>query len=224
MSDPSGIVAPERRGISYFLGWWFFRIYTGLYHRRQVFNEERIPRTGGVILASNHLSYIDPPLVGCSTRRVIHYLARASAFKGAIGGAILRSWNSIPVDRDGGSTKGLRTILERLREGRAIMMFPEGTRSPDGTQQTSRPGIGLMIAKSDAPVIPVRVFGTYEAYGRHHAIPRPRRVQVKFGEALRFKELRVEASECNPDRRREVYDEITAKLMATIALLESSRD
>ena len=224
MSDPSGIVAPERRGISYFLGWWFFRIYTGLYHRRQVFNEERIPRTGGVILASNHLSYIDPPLVGCSTRRVIHYLARASAFKGAIGGAILRSWNSIPVDRDGGSTKGLRTILERLREGRAIMMFPEGTRSPDGTQQTSRPGIGLMIAKSDAPVIPVRVFGTYEAYGRHHAIPRPRSVQVKFGEALGFKELRVEASECNPDRRREVYDEITTKLMATIALLESRTD
>jgi len=224
MSDPLGTAAPERRGIGYFLGWWFFRIYTGLYHRRQVFNEERVPRTGGVILASNHLSYIDPPLVGCSTRRVIHYLARASAFKGAIGGAILRSWNSIPVVRDGGSAKGLRTILERLKEGRAIMMFPEGTRSPDGTQQSARPGIGLMIAKSDAPVIPVRVFGTYEAYGRHHAIPRPRRVQVKFGEALKFKELRAEASGCNPDRRREVYDEISSELMSTIAALEPKTD
>ncbi len=224
MSDPLGMAAPERKGMGYFIGWWFFRIYTGLYHRRQVFNEEHVPRTGGVILASNHLSYIDPPLVGCSTRRVIHYLARASAFKSAIGGAILRSWNSIPVDRDGGSARGLRTILERLREGRAIMMFPEGTRSPDGTQQPARPGIGLMIAKSDAPVIPVRVFGTYEAYGRHHVIPRPRRVQVMFGKALKFKELRAEASECNPERRREVYDEISAELMATIALLESKTD
>ncbi len=224
MSDPSGTAAPECRGIGYFLGWWFFRIYTGLYHRRQVFNEERVPRTGGVILASNHLSYIDPPLVGCSTRRIIHYLTRASAFKSSIGGAILRSWNSIPVDRDGGSAKGFRTILERLREGRAIMMFPEGTRSPDGIQQPCRPGIGLMIAKSDAPVIPVRVFGTYEAYGRHHAIPRPRRVQVKFGEALDFKELRAEASECNPDRRREVYDEISTELMSTIAALDPKTD
>ena len=224
MSDSSGTAAPERRRIGYFLGWWFFRFYTGLYHRRQVFNEESVPRTGGVILASNHLSYIDPPLVGCSTRRVIHSLARASAFKGAIGGAILRSWNSIPVDRDGDSAKGLRTILERLREGRAIMMFPEGTRSSDGTQQPARPGIGLMIAKSDAPVIPVRVFGTYEAYGRHHAIPRPRRVQVKFGEALEFKELRAEASECNPDRRREIYNEISSKLMSAIALLEPKTD
>lgn len=224
MSDPSGTVAPERRGIGYFLGWWFFRIYTGLYHRRRVFNEERVPRAGGAILAANHMSYIDPPLVGCSTRRVIHYLARSSAFKSAIGGAILRSWNSIPVDRDGGSAKGLRTILERLRGGCAIMMFPEGTRSPDGTQQHARPGIGLMIAKSDTPVIPVRVFGTYEAYSRHHAIPRPRRVQVKFGEALDFKKLRAKAAGCNPDRRREVYDEISAELMSTIAALEPKTD
>ena len=224
MSDHSGTVAPERRGIGYFLGWWFFRIYTGLYHRRQVFNEERIPRAGGVILAANHLSYIDPPLVGCSTHRVIHYLARSSAFKSAIGGAILRSWNSIPVDRDGGSAKGLRTILERLREGRVIMMFPEGTRSLDGTQQPARPGIGLMIAKSDATVIPVRVFGTYEAYGRHHSIPRPRHVQIKFGAALKFKELRAEAAGCNPDRRREVYDEISAELMSTIAALKPKTD
>ena len=125
MSDSSGTAAPERRGIGYFIGWWFFRIYTGLYHRRQVFNEESVPRTGGVILASNHLSYIDPPLVGCSTRRVIHYLARASAFKGAIGSAILRSWNSIPVDRDGGSAKGLRTILERLREAKDKAEFDQ---------------------------------------------------------------------------------------------------
>ena len=224
MSDSPGTGPLERAGMGYFFGWWFFRIYTGMYHRRQVFNEERVPRTGGVILASNHLSYIDPPLVGCSTRRIIHYLARASAFKGSIGGTILRSWNSIPVDRDGGSAKGLRTILDRLKEGRAIMMFPEGTRSPDGTQQPARPGIGLMIAKSDTPVIPVRVFGTYEAYGRHHAIPRPRRVQVKFGKALKFKELRAKAAECNPDRRREVYDKISAELMATIALLEPKID
>ncbi|MBR90570.1 MAG: 1-acyl-sn-glycerol-3-phosphate acyltransferase [Verrucomicrobiales bacterium] len=215
---------PERASIGYFTGWWFFRIYTGLYHRRRVFNEERVPRTGGVILAANHLSYIDPPLVGCSTRRVIHYLARESAFKNPIGGAILRSWNSIPVDRDGGSAKGLRTILERLREGRAIMMFPEGTRSPDGTQQPARGGIGLLIAKSKSPVLPVRVFGTFEAFGRRHLIPRPCGVSVKFGELMEFEELRAEANEANPDRRRGIYRQISGNLMDAIAALKAEQD
>jgi len=224
MSGSLNNVSPERKGLGYFLGWWFFRLYTRLYHRRKVFNVERVPPTGGVILAANHLSYIDPPLIGCSTRRVIYYLARESAFKNTIGGAILRSWNSIPVDRDGSGAKGLRTILERLNEGRAIMMFPEGTRSPDGKQQVVQSGIGLMIAKSNAPVIPVRVFGTYEAYGRHHTVPRPKRVKVKFGAPLAFKELRAESNDCTSDRRREIYQKLSEELMATIASLEPKTD
>jgi 1-acyl-sn-glycerol-3-phosphate acyltransferase len=213
----------ERRGLSYFLGCWFFRVYTVLYHRRRVFNEERVPRAGGAILAANHLSYIDSLLVGCSTRRFIHFLARESAFKNLLG-VILRSWGCIPVDRDGGSAKGLRTILERLREGRAIMMFPEGTRSPDGTQQPAKSGIGLLIAKSNAPVIPVRVFGTYEAFGRHLLFPRPGRVQVKFGPPLNFKKLRAEAADCTSNRRREIYGQLSGELMTAIAGLEPKTD
>jgi len=214
----------ERRGLGYFLGWWFFRIFTGLYHRRQVFNEERVPRIGGVIIAANHLSYIDPPLIGCSTRRVIHYLARESAFKSALGGTILRSWNCIPIDRDGGSARGLRTFLNHLRDGCAIMMFPEGTRSSDGAPQPAQHGIGLLIAKSQAPVLPVRVFGTYEAFGRHRLIPRPWKLRVKFGAPLDFKSLRIEAANCTPERRREIYEQLAADLMSAIASLEPKRD
>ena len=213
----------ERRSFSYSLGWWFFRVYTWLYHQRRVFNEERVPRTGGAILAANHLSYIDPTLVACSTRRFIHFLARESAFKCLLG-VILRSWGCIPVDRDGGSAKGLRTILNRLREGRAIMMFPEGTRSPDGTQQPARGGIGLLIAKSDAPVIPVRVFGTFEAFGRHQFFPRPWRVGVKFGAPRNFKKLRAEAANCTPNRRREIYGQLSQELMSAISGLEPQTD
>ena len=80
------------------------------------------------------------------------------------------------------------------------------------------------VAKSGAPVIPIRIFGTYEAYGRHRTIPRPRRVQVKFGEALDFKELRDEAAECNPDRRREIYQEISEELMVAVANLKAKMD
>ena len=224
MSESEEKAVRERMGAGYFLGWSFFRIYSFLYHRRKVFNRERVPMEGGVIIAANHLSFLDPIFVGSSTKRVIHYLARESAFNSKIGGAILRSWNSIPVDRDGGGAKGLRMILQRLKEGGAIMMFPEGTRSPDGTPQPARPGIGLMIGKSTAPVLPVRIFGSYEAYGRHLKFPRPKKVKVKFGEPMDFKELREEAKKSSPDRRKEVYEEMAVELMDTINGMEPVSD
>ena len=78
-------------------------------------------------------------------------------------GALLRTWNSVPVDRDGGGAAGLKAILDRLLAGGAIILFPEGTRTTDGKLQPARSGIGLTVIKSDAVVIPVRVFGTFEA-------------------------------------------------------------
>jgi hypothetical protein len=85
-------------------------------------------------------------------------------------GAVLRSWNSVPVDRDGGGAAGLKIILGRLLAGGAIILFPEGTRTRMAGLQPARSGIGLTVIKSDAPVVPVRTFGTFEAYGRHHQI------------------------------------------------------
>jgi hypothetical protein len=96
-----------------------------------------------------------------------HQLSRAREpfpFPGV--GALLRSWNSVPVDRDGGGAAGLKAILDRLLAGGAIILFPEGTRTKDGRLQKARSGIGLTVIKSDAVVIPVRTFGTFEAYGK----------------------------------------------------------
>ena len=101
-------------------------------------------------------------------------------------GALLRSWNSVPVDRDGGGAKGLKKILDRLLAGGAIILFPEGTRTKDGSLQPARSGIGLTVIKSAAPVVPVRVFGTFEAYGRHVKFPRPHRVGFKIRPADGF--------------------------------------
>src|SRR5690606_38141535 len=124
----------------------------------------------------------DPPLVGAGLEREINYLARESLFRFPGIGALLRSWNSVPVDRDGGGAAGLKKILDRLLAGGAIILFPEGTRSRDGKLQPARSGVGLTVIKSDAPVVPVHVFGTYEAYGRHMIFPRPfHRVVVKYG-------------------------------------------
>lgn len=210
--------------LSYRIGWSGFRLMFATYFRWRVFGAENVPLKGGVILASNHASYLDPPLVGSGLRRDINYLARASLFRFPIMGSVLRSWNSVPVDRDGGGAKGLKIILDRLLAGGAIILFPEGTRTTDGKLLPARSGIGLTVIKSTAPVVPVRVFGTFEAYGRHHKFPRPRRVAVKYGRPMNFETLRAEAKTCDKARLKEIYQQVADEIMAAIAKLEPKSD
>jgi 1-acyl-sn-glycerol-3-phosphate acyltransferase len=210
--------------LSYRLGWTCFRLMYSTYFRWSVFNPERVPLTGGVILASNHSSFLDPPLVGSALKRDINYLARESLFRYPGVGALLRSWNSVPVDRDGGGARGLKNILDRLLAGGGIILFPEGTRSRDGKLQPARSGIGLTVIKSNAPVIPVRTFGTFEAYGRNQKIPLPKRVAVKYGQPMNFEKLRAEAKTCDKARLKEIYQQIADEIMAAIAKLEPRAD
>jgi 1-acyl-sn-glycerol-3-phosphate acyltransferase len=210
--------------LSYRLGWIFFRTVYATYFHWRVFNPERVPETGPVILASNHASFIDPPLVGAGLKRGINYLARESLFRFPGVGALLHSWQAVPVDREGGGAAGLKAILDRLLAGGGIILFPEGTRTSDGQLQPARSGIGLVVVKSAAPVVPVRVFGTYAAYGRHIKFPRPRRISVKYGEPMLFKASRAEAKNCSKPRLKELYQEIANEIMAAIAQLEPRAD
>jgi len=206
--------------LSYRIGWNGFRLMYATYFRWRVCGAENVPASGGVILASNHASFLDPPLVGSGLRRDINYLARESLFRFPGIGALLRSWNAVPVDRDGGGAKGLKIILARLLAGNAIILFPEGTRTPDGQLQPARSGIGLTVIKSTAPVVPVRVFGTFAAYGRNHLFPRPHRVMVKYGRPLDFAQLRAEAQTCDKTRLKAIYQQVADEIMAAIAKLE----
>ena len=131
----------------------------------------------------------------------------------------MRSVNAVPVDREGGGGAGLKAILDRLLAGGGIILFPEGTRSPDGELRAARAGIGLTVIKSSAPVVPVRVFGTNEAWGRGQAIPRPRRVSVKYGNPLDFAAHREEAKTCAKPRLKQIYQEIADEIMAAIGEL-----
>jgi 1-acyl-sn-glycerol-3-phosphate acyltransferase len=209
----------------YRAGWIGFRALYRFYFGWRVYNAERVPLSGPVILASNHSSYLDPPLVGAGIRRDINYLARESLFRFPVVGWVLRNWNSVPVDREGGGAKGLKAILDRLLKGGAIILFPEGTRSRDGKLQPARSGIGLTVIKSTAPVVPVRVFGTYEAYGRHMRYPKPfHRVIVKYGKPMNFEALRAEAKTCSKERLKKIYQQVADELMAAIAKLEPCED
>jgi 1-acyl-sn-glycerol-3-phosphate acyltransferase len=219
-ATPSATSRPPRMKLSYWLGWTFFRFLYRFYFRWRIYNPERVPLTGPVILASNHASYLDPPLVGSALHREINYLARETLFRFPIVGAILRSWNAVPVDRDGGSPSGLRNILNRLQKGGGIILFPEGTRTRDGNLQKARSGVGLTVIKSKAPVVPVRVFGTYEAFGRHMKVPKPHRVIVKYGVPMTFEKLREESKTCSKERSKEIYQEVADQIMAEIAKLQ----
>jgi len=210
--------------LSYRLGWAFFRLMYATYFRWRVYNRERVPLTGPVILAANHMSFLDPPLVGSALSRPINYLARESLFRFPVVSSILHSWNAVPVDRDGGGARGLKNIMDRLRAGGGIILFPEGTRSHDGKLRPALSGIGLVVAKSEAPVVPVRVFGTFEAWGRNLTIPRPKRVAVKYGMPMRFEKLRAEAKTCDKARLKQIYQEIADGLMTEIAKLEPRND
>ncbi|MBI5388475.1 MAG: 1-acyl-sn-glycerol-3-phosphate acyltransferase [Verrucomicrobia bacterium] len=205
----------------YRLGRFLFRLAFRFYFRWRVCHADRVPVDGPLILASSHASYLDPPLVGSGVSRVCHFLARATLFTNPLFGWVLREVCAIPVDRDGGSAAGLKTILNKLNEGGAIVLFPEGTRTVDGQLQKARSGIGLMALKSGAPVVPVRALGTFEAYGKGRRFPRPHRITLIYGEPMRFEQERAEAEACSRERLKVLYQEVADKIMEAIAGLEA---
>jgi 1-acyl-sn-glycerol-3-phosphate acyltransferase len=210
--------------LSYTLGWVMFRcVYRG-YCRRRIYHPERVPLSGPLILAANHASFIDPPLVGSSIVRPISYLARESLFRFPGVGALLRSWSAIPVDRDGRNPRGMKVLIDRIKAGAGVVLFPEGTRTRDGELQSGKSGIGLVVIKTEAPVVPVRVFGTFEAFGRDVRFPRPHPIAVKYGYPIEFADLRTEAKGCSKDRLKEIYQDVADQLMERIAALQPCED
>jgi 1-acyl-sn-glycerol-3-phosphate acyltransferase len=210
--------------LSYRIAWYFFHTVFAIYFRWKVYNPERLPKEGGVILASNHASILDPPMISTGVSRMVINFGRRSLFTIPVVGAVLRSWKAVPVDRDGGGGAGLKAILDRLLDGGVILVFPEGTRTFDGKLRPAKSGIGLMVIKSTAPVVPARVFGTFEAYGRQMKFPRPHHVAVKYGCPLDFAALREEAKTCDKPRLKEIYQQVADEVMAAIAKLEPRKD
>ena len=136
------------------------------FHRIRIEGRENVP-PGGCLIVSNHVSFMDPTTVGWAVAREIYYLGRKSLFKPPFWSWFLPICNVLPIDRDGRDIAGLRRIIRMLKEGHSVMLFPEGTRSPDGRLQPPEPGAGLVALKAGVPILPARVFGTYESLSRH---------------------------------------------------------
>ena len=223
-SNPSAGLSPEqmlaaRMTWTYRTAWWAARLAARWIYRTRIEHVDRIPAVGPVILASNHASLADPPLIGGSVPRAVSFLARDTLFQIPLLGWYIRRLNAVPVNREGGGGAGLKAILDRLHGGAAILLFPEGTRTHDGRLRPARSGIGLTVIKSGAPVVPIRLHGTFEAWGRHKRFPGPGRFRVVVGEPLHFEALRAEAARCDKERLKAIYQEVADTIMARIAEL-----
>jgi 1-acyl-sn-glycerol-3-phosphate acyltransferase len=133
----------------------------------------QVPATGAALIIANHQSFLDPVLVGLAARRRLHFLARKSLFRHWGLSWLMRSLNTFPVDQEGFAREGLRAILDNLQAGRAVVIFPEGNRTPDGKMHPFRPGVLLLIKRVSMPVIPVGIAGAFDAWPRHRAFPIP---------------------------------------------------
>ncbi len=204
---------------TYRTAWWLARLSARWVYHTRVEHVERIPPVGPVILASNHASLADPPLIGGSIPRAVNFLARDTLFQIPLLGWYIRKLNAVPVNREGGGGAGLKAILDRLHGGGAILLFPEGTRTHDGNLRPARSGIGLTVIKSGAPVVPIRLHGTYDAWGRNQRFPGRGRFRVVVGQPLHFEALRAEAQKCDKERLKAIYQEIADTIMLRIAEL-----
>ena len=173
---------------------------------------------GPVILASNHQSYFDPPLVGICSRRGVYYLARKTLLQLPLLGRLLPHINVILVDRDGNDMSALKSVIRTVKSGGGVVLFPEGTRSPDGHLQPGKAGIGLVIAKTRAPVQPMRIFGSYEAFPKGSGKITMAPITVVVGEPIRFTPAELDPANYGGDERA-LYQELSNRVMAAIANL-----
>lgn len=158
----------------------------------RAWGRHRLPPSGPMLLVSNHVSHIDPPLVGMCVGRPCTYLARHDLFKVPGLAWLIRKLGAVPIDRESGKD-GLTAVLKLLQEGRRVVMFPEGTRSLDGELQPLKPGVALLVKKARCPVVPVGIAGAYESWPRSQKFPTPaplgvfgpgRPIGVSFGEPV----------------------------------------
>ena len=183
--------------------------------RGEVTGLENIPKQGGFILASNHASHLDPPFVGIHLPRQVSFFARKTLWKPGLAAWWLDGVGTIPVDRDGGTDVGaIKRVLQALRKDRVVILFPEGTRSPDGNLQKPKAGIGLLASRAQVPVIPARIFGSFTAFGKSGRLRLGTPISVTYGKPLQ------PADYDRPEDGKERYDRIAERIMAAISTLQ----
>jgi len=209
----------ENKNTTYHISRNFFEGILKNFFGFKITGSENLPERGPFIVASNHVSYADPVVVGvaCYTVPII-FMAKKELFQSPILGSWVKAVGCIPIERDSKSFTPLKRAIGKLREGKAVGIFPEGTRSRDGKMQKSQPGIGFLAAKCGVPIIPIYVSGTEKAMPRGQKFAVPCKIKARIGAP-------IYANECfaNADNRQ-AYNVIGEKVMNSIGNLKNEEE
>jgi 1-acyl-sn-glycerol-3-phosphate acyltransferase len=197
----------------YWLGWMSFGSAFRTLFGLKIVGEENLITDGSVLVASNHQSFLDPPLIGNLYKTEMVFLARKTLFIGFFKW-LYPQWNAIPVDQERPDMASLKTIIRKLKEGHRVLVFPEGARTLDGSIGPAAPGIGLIAAKSGAVIQPVRISGARDALPRGSGRIRLARITVSVGPAIY-----LSAEELKAPNGKEDYEKITRRIMTAIEAL-----
>lgn len=188
----------------------FFKILLGilfkLFFRCQIIGQENIPKQGGVIIAANHLSFWDPPLIGTFMPRPIHFMAKEELFKVPIFGWIIRQLNAFPVRRGAADRTAIRTAINTLEGGSCMGLFPEGTRSKNGLLGSAEPGLAMIAVKSGAAIVPTAIIGTNKIF-KNGLFPS---LELRFGKPIYIDKQKAD---------KENMEKISNLVMTEIAIL-----
>jgi 1-acyl-sn-glycerol-3-phosphate acyltransferase len=166
------------------------RIVCSVFFDLKTYGVKNVPRTGGVLLVSNHQSYLDPILIGVHIFRPISYLAKSELFENPLFGWFIRGLNAFPVRQGAGDVGAVKETILRLQEGGALNIFPEGSRSEDGQLQPIERGASLVIRRAKVPVVPVVIQGSFRAWPRGKKIFRGSPVRLLYGPPIQLAHLR----------------------------------
>ena len=198
----------------YWFGWSLFgSAYRSLFGLKVV-GRENLVLDGAVLVASNHESFLDPPLIGTLYRDEMFYLARKTLMSGPLLKWIYLAWNSIPVDQDRPDMTSLKAIIKLLNSGKRVLVFPEGERSLDGVIGVAQPGVGLIAVKSNAVIQPIRIRGAREALPRGSGRIRFNPISLHIGPPIRLTE-----EELTTAKGKHGYQHIADRIMAAIEAL-----
>jgi 1-acyl-sn-glycerol-3-phosphate acyltransferase len=178
------------------------------FHLRGTVN---VPRTGPVLIVSNHVGAVDPAIIGAWTPRPVWFMAKAELFTGAFAW-LMRAYHAFPVVRHSPDRTALRRAFGLLKQGSAVVLFPEGHRSETARLLRAEPGAGFVARRSGAPVVPMAITGTQHVLGRHAIIPRRAEVAMTFGEAFQLPDRNHDGSQMD-------HQQSADYLMAKIAQL-----
>ncbi len=197
----------------YWLAWSLSGTFYKSICHAEIQGRDLLPK-GNFLAVSNHLSNIDPPLAGWALEREVYYLAKKPLWDNPTLGKLISSLNSIPVDQERPDMTSLKKTIKVLREGHNAIIFPEGSRSIDGKLQPGQPGAGLVACKAQVPIVPMRIFGTFEALppGSKKFTPHP--IQVVIGNYF------LPPAEEVGKKDKTLYSDLSKRMMAEIAALE----